>query len=105
MLPSRSDMNTMRLPSGDQEPEANGISDAALLVRLVGSEPSAFMTYVSRLPSRSETKGMRLPLGDHVGTPSLARLLVRRTRPEPSTFMTYISELPSRWLVKAMRLP
>jgi len=63
-----------------------------LLVRLVGLEPSASITYTSRLPSRPEWKAMRVPSGDQAGKPSVVGLLVRLVGLEPSASITYTSQ-------------
>lgn len=53
--PSRWLRKAILVPSGDQ---TGNESSAALLVRLVGPLPSAFITYISQSPSRLLTKAI-----------------------------------------------
>ena len=63
-LPSLSDENAMRRPSGDQEGSS---SSAEWMVRRVTSEPSAFIAYISQFPSLPDWNAMRWPSGDQDG--------------------------------------
>src|SRR2546427_12957192 len=76
-LPSRSDTNAKKAPSGDQA----GLNPPAT-VRRTG-ESSRPTTYMSpRPPSPADVNAIRLPSGDHVG-PSPGRSVSLRS-PEPS---------------------
>ena len=57
----------------------------------VWSEPSAFMTQMSRSPSRLLVKAIFVPSGDQLGYASSAEFLVSGLMPVPSAFMTQIS--------------
>lgn len=54
---STSNPKAILLPSGEND---GSISNAVLLVRRIGFEPSAFITYISNAPSRSEEKAIFL---------------------------------------------
>ena len=64
LLSGRTAQKAIFLPSGDQlGPEEY----QALLLRLVCSEPSAFITYTWGVSSRHDVKAILLPSGDHAG--------------------------------------
>ena len=71
-------------PSGENV--ANWSADEVSVSRR-WSEPSAFITYSSRLPSRVDSKTILDPSGDHDGYESSVGLVVRRTWSRPFASM------------------
>jgi hypothetical protein len=65
------------VPSGDQVGCQSNCP--GFVVSLVGAEPSAFMTQISKLPERSLVKAIFVPSGDHAGWSSVAALFVMLT--------------------------
>src|ERR1700730_9437361 len=76
-----------------------------LVVRRRGSEPSAFITQMSKLPVRALAKAICLPSGDQVGLLSMAGSFVRGLGFLPSLSATQMSWVLARVLTQAMRLP
>src|SRR6266571_1744634 len=69
------------------------VANAASFVRRIGSDPSAFITYIPKLypASLSDANAILLPSGDQDGASSIPGLVVSRVTPVPSGFMTYTS--------------
>src|SRR5260370_28576742 len=76
-----------------------------LAVRRRGSEPSAFITQISKLPVRALAKAICLPSGDQVGLLSMAGSFVSGLGFLPSLSATQLSWVLARLLTQAMRLP
>src|SRR5436309_11251829 len=92
-LPSRAELKRMCFPSGAQlAPQLLCL----FFVRLVFSEPSAFMSQISLASKTSASaarKTRRLPSGDQAGETLGPGPLVSRRSPEPSRLLTQISAL------------
>src|SRR6516162_6316405 len=95
-------MNAIFLLSGDH---AGQMSIVGLLVSLRGSEPSAFITQMSKLPLRALAKAICLPSGDQQGLLSMAGSFVSCLGFLPSASQTQMSCVFALVLTQAICLP